>query len=116
MSAKPLEVMRKLMLMNQSISSDLWTTFAEITAFIQQEAFWIIDGLDESSESSPELIKLIISQLHIHKSSRVALLRRPSSFLPEQSSAVMEIKPEITADDISRYIEDEVQKSENLNS
>jgi hypothetical protein len=116
MSAKIFEVMRKLMLKNQPISSDLWTAFAEITAFIQQEAFWIIDGLDESKESGPELIKLVTSQLQIHKNSRVALLGRPSSFPPELPSAVMEIKPPMTAEDIYRYIEAEVRKSENLNS
>ena len=114
--AKSFEVMRKLMLKNQPITSDLWTAFAEIIALKQQVPFWVIDGLDECRESGPEFVKLIKSQLQLHNTTRIAILGRPSSFSSVDSPAVMEIKPELTACDVDFYIQAEVEKSENLKS
>jgi tetratricopeptide (TPR) repeat protein len=115
--AHSFEVMRKLIIKNQPISSDLWAAFAEITALRPQKDFiWIIDGLDESREPSADLTNLVKSQLQTHNNSRAALLGRPSSFPSGQSPAVLEIKLEMTAADIGSYIETEISKSETLRS
>lgn len=114
LSRERLEVARKLLMQNQPTASELWNAFIEVTSPSTREEFWIIDGLDESETSNSEFIKLIIDKLQFIKTCRAVILGRPASFPLDDSSTMVQIEPKMTAADLNRYIEDGVQKSENL--
>ncbi|KAK6956257.1 hypothetical protein Daesc_001531 [Daldinia eschscholtzii] len=111
------ESMRGLMSHGQPLTFDLWTVFKKITISASGPVYWIIDGVDESKESSEEILNQVVDLLNAIKDARAILLGRTHVLKPiQQANHAIEITPNLIRSDIDSYINTEIDKSRVLKS
>ncbi|OTB15363.1 hypothetical protein K445DRAFT_367059 [Daldinia sp. EC12] len=112
-----LEAMRDLISHGQPLTSDLWTVFKKITRSAPGLVYWIIDGIDESNESSDDILNQVVDLLNAIKGARAILLGRTHVLKPiQQANHAIEITPNLISSDIDSYINTEIDKSRTLKS
>ena len=91
----------------------LWDTFKRVAALVPGPIYCIIDGTDECSDPTPELLDRICEFLATRESTHAILLGRPGDLQNTLSSttAAIEITSEIIKHDIERFIDARIQQS-----
>ena len=91
----------------------LWDTFKEVLALVPGQVYCIIDGTDECSDPTPELLDRICEFLATRESTHAILLGRPGDLQNSLSSAAMtiEITSEIIKHDMEKFIDTKIQES-----
>ncbi|KAI0845106.1 TPR-like protein [Daldinia vernicosa] len=116
-SDESFDIMRDLMSRGQPLTSELWTTFKDITISISGLIYWVIDGVDECKESGEELFNQVIDLLTANKNARAVLLGRTHVLQPiNQTNYAIEITPSLIEPDIDAFINTEIDRSTILQS
>lgn len=107
-------ILHDLMLKGQPTISDLWMAFDKMTASVLKPVYCIIDGVDESTDPTG-LLQRILGFLEGHSNFRFILLGRQNAFQGVNFiDHDMEIQPALTKTDIERVIETEINQSDLL--